>query len=318
MNKAPVTTANAEQDTVGPLVSFIVVSYNTRDILGDCLRSIKDHFSATHEVIVIDNASSDGSPELVEKDHPKVALIRSTTNIGFSAANNLGMARAKGEFVILLNSDTVVTSNSITMWLNAHQQANATISGPTLVYMNGAPQISAWKVPRPVDSLLEAVFLHRFFARRGYPTQIPEGGRTVGFVSGAAMLFHRSVFLELGGLDPILFWMEDVDLCVRASECGGSCWQFRTPAIVHIGGQSSAKAPSRMISNQLISRIKFARKHRSGSASFVVILSLYIHVITRVIGSGIVSLFREEPRAEAYRYTFGKLNRYVFQNDTSI
>ncbi|HQV51507.1 MAG: glycosyltransferase family 2 protein [Flavobacteriales bacterium] len=318
MNKAQANKEIEGQDEIAPVLSFIVVSYNTRDILGNCLASIQAHVTRSYEVIVIDNASSDGSPELVGSDHSNVVLIRSDVNLGFSAANNLGMERAKGKYLILLNSDTVITPNSIGTWLDAHELANATISGPTLVYLNGSQQTSAWKVPRPLDSALEAVFLHRLFGRRGYPMEIPKEGREVGFISGAAMLFHRSVFLELGGLDPILFWMEDVDLCVRITRGGGTCWQFRTPPIIHIGGQSSAKEPSRMISNQLISRIKFTRKHRNGIASFVVARSVYIQVITRILGFGFISLFRNEPRAKAYRYTFGKLNRYLFQSDTSI
>ncbi len=298
--------------------SIIIVSYNTQDVLRECLLSLDREVKLSKEVIVVDNASTDGSAHMVATEFPQFMLIRSTSNLGFSAANNLGLKRAKGNYMILLNSDTVITPDSIGTWLHAHEHTKAMISGPTLMYPDGTPQTSAWKVPRPLDSVLEAVSLHRLFGRRGYPAQIPEIGREVGFVSGAAMLFHRTVFLELGGLDPILFWMEDVDLCVRVTERCGTCWQLRTPPIIHIGGQSSAKEPSRMISNQLISRIKFTRKHRNWFATFVVVKSTYIQVITRILGFGFIGLFRNEPRANAYRYTFGKLHRYLFQNDTSI
>ena len=183
------------------LAVFILGVVTTRRNLGTCLTSIKDHVYTTHEVIVIDNASSDGSPELVENEHPDVVLIRSTANIGFSAANNLGMARAKGDHLVLLNSDTVVTPDSITAWLHAHQHANATISGPTLVYVNGAPRSS--KSATAIGSVLEAICWSLFLL--WISTQIRRRSQGRFFSAPQCYFTVRFSGIRWIGSDPFLY-----------------------------------------------------------------------------------------------------------------
>lgn len=304
--------------TTPPLLSIIIVSYRTKAVLEACLRSVKEQVDLPAEVIVIDNASTDGSADMVAHGFPEFRLIRSKVNRGFSPANNMGMEMATGKYILLLNPDTVVLACSIREWVNGHERVGAAVSGPSLVNQNGSDQVSAWRIPDAMDALLEALFLHRLFRRTHYPASAFLEDKEVGFVSGAAMLFERTVFHLIGGLDPELFWMEDTDFCLRAKKDGGTCYRLHGPKIIHIGGQSSSKDPGRMISNQLISRIKFARKYNDPMAQVIVIVAVYFQVLSRIVAFAVVDIFRSEPRAAAYRYTFGKLNRYLFKDDRSI
>ncbi len=300
------------------LLSIIIVSYNTKEILADCLRSVRDNVDVPCEVIVIDNASRDRSADMVARGFSGFHLVANTENVGFSPANNQGMELATGKYILLLNPDTIVPHGSIGQWISDHERVNAGVSGPTLLGIDHLVQESAWRIPDATDACLEALYLHRIFRRTQYPDPSLDSDRKVGFVSGAALLFERSLQNRVGGLDPQLFWMEDADFCLRIRMAGGTCFQFHRPRVVHIGGQSSASDPRRMISNQLISRVKFARKHAGRSAGFIVTLAVYFHTITRILAFGLLGIVRKDPRGAAYRYTFSKLGRYIFKGDTSI
>lgn len=302
----------------GPIISIIIVSYATRDILRDCLVSIQREADVPHEVIVVDNSSPDGSAEMVEREFSGVQLIRSGGNIGFSPANNIGLQRAKGSYMLLLNPDTVLQPAALSVWLGQHEVRGAGISGPRLLNVDGTLQPSAWKVPGLGRAVLELFYLHRLFGSGGYPASAFTTDHQPGFVSGAAMLFHRKVHERLGGLDPHMFWCEDVDFCLRVKEGGGECWFIHGPTIVHIGGQSSQKNMDRVISNQLISRIKLSRVHATWMTTTLLTVVIALHIVSRAIAFGIVSLFRNEPRAQAYRHAWKRLWRYTFAGDRSI
>lgn len=300
------------------VVSIIIVSFNTRDVLRECLASVKRECNIDHEVIVIDNASPDGSANMVASEFPNFQLIRNSQNVGFSPANNQGMGVATGRYILLLNPDTVLLPNSVEQWIQAHERTEATISGPRLIGTDGKQQESAWRIPGVIDALLELFYLHRIFHRNRYSAAEQEVDHSAGFVSGAAMLFQREVFVTTGGLDPELFWMEDTDLCYRVERNGGRVMYLQQPKVIHIGGESSKKNVQRAISNQLISRIKFTRKHQGPLAQIAMIAIVRLHVVTRILLFGSLQLFRNDPRASAYSYTFGKLNRYLYAGDRSI
>lgn len=301
-----------------PQLSIIIVSYNTREVLRECLASVQREVDLPHETIVVDNASPDGSADMVAQAFPDMVLVRNTGNVGFSPANNTGMERARGRYIVLLNPDTIVRPDSMRAWVEAHERVQATISGPRLVGRDGALQVSAWRIPGLLDATLELFLLHRVVKRNLYPAADFDGEFAAGFVSGAAMLFERSVFERLGGLDPEMFWMEDADLCLRIREAGGTCWYLSGPGIVHIGGESSKRNVDRMIANQLLSRIKFARKHGSAVGAMLMAVVIVLHAFTRAVAFSVVGLFRSEPRARAYRHTLVRLYRYLFHGDRSI
>jgi len=302
----------------GPQISIVIVSYNVCGILRDCLLSIREHAVIPCEVIVVDNASLDSTVEMVKNEFPEVVLIASKENLGFSPGNNLGMDKATGEFILLLNPDTLLLPGALEQWLSFHQSQNAGISGPQLLNADRSLQISTWKTPGLTASAMELLYLHRLFKIGQYPLQQFSTDFTCDFVSGAAMLFERKWFEKMGGLDPILFWMEDVDYCYRFRMQGLTCVYFHEPQIIHLGGQSSKSNYNRVISNQLISRLKFSRKHRSGFSSAMMVFVLRLHILTRILIFGLVNLFRKTPKARAYVFSWKKLNRYLYHADNSI
>jgi len=300
-------------------VSVVIVSFNTRDLLRECLNTLAAEAGGVrYEVIVVDNASADGTVEMIVAEFPEVQVVQNATNVGFSPANNQGIASSKAPFILLLNSDTVVQKDSIVQWMKVHVDSGATVSGPRLLNTDGSLQRSAWKVPGILGQLLELFYLHRVSGIGGYSDEQYTQDFEPGFVSGAAMLFARELSDRIGGLDPEMFWMEDVDFCVRARKEGGTVKYLHLPEIVHIGGQSSKKNLGRVISNQLISRIKFMRKHGDVLRSTLLVLIILLHVLTRMVIFGILSIFGDEPKAKAYSYTLRKLFRYLFAGDRSI
>lgn len=304
--------------TSSPVISIIIVTHGAKEVVRDCLASVARENEHILEVIVVDNASSDGVPEMIAADFPFVQLVRNSANIGFSPANNQGIALSTAPYLLLLNPDTVLHPGVIGRWLHDHQTTDATVSGPHLLNADGSFQRSAWKVPGVAASVLELFNLHRIFGVGVYPEERYSTDFTPGFVSGAAMLFSRALVDTIGGLDPEMFWMEDVDLCVRVREAGGKVLYLHRPLVTHIGGQSSKKNLGRVIGNQLVSRMKFTRKHGGAAAYFVVSLATVLHIFTRTIAFGAISIFRNEPRFGAYRAAWRKCHRYLFQDDRSI
>lgn len=301
-----------------PEASLIIVSHNCREPLRACLRAIAAHAGIGHETIVVDNASDDGTAAMIRAEFPWARLEARADNPGFSAGNNIGLAMATGEWLVLLNPDTELRPGALPAWIAAHRARGAGISGPRLLNPDGTLQPSAWKVPGLRSALLELLGLHRLLGAHHYPAARFASDFEPGFVSGAAMLFHRGWLPRVSGLDEALFWSEDADLCLRIRALGGSCWYLSGPAIVHIGGESARRNPRRAISNQLISRVKLARKHGGPMKAFAVGAVIGLHIATRIAAFGLTSLFRPEPRADAYRYTAGRFVRYALRGDRSV
>lgn len=301
-----------------PVVSIIIVTHGAKEVVHACLASVEGEDDGSLEVIVVDNASTDGVPDMIAADFPFVRLVRNPVNAGFSPANNQGLALATAPWSILLNPDTVLHPGVIARWLREHKTAGAAVSGPRLLNPDGSFQRSAWKVPGAWAAVAELFNLHHVLGTGGYPLSRYRTDLEPGFVSGAAMLFRRELMDSVGGLDPEMFWMEDVDLCVRARNAGGKVVYLPGPAITHIGGQSSKKDLGRVIGNQLVSRIKFMRKHGGVIEQVIVTGAIGLHILSRLIAFSIISLFRVEPRAKGYRAAWAKYFRYLFRNDRSI
>lgn len=301
-----------------PLLSIIIVSYNTREVLRACLASVQAYAGVPHETIVVDNASPDGSADMVASAFPEVRLLRNTDNVGFSPANNSGMAMARGAYILLLNPDTLVRPGVISAWQESHQRVAASISGTRLIGRDGSFQVSAWRVPGILDAMLELLLLHKLVQRTHYPPAAFSSDLQSEFVSGAAMLFAREIWERTGGLDPGMFWMEDADLCYRIRQQGGSCWFLNSSGIVHIGGESAKGNPDRAIPNQLLSRIKYTRKHHGPFATLLMAIIIGLHALTRAVAFGAIALFRHEPRARSYRIALHRWYTYLFKNDRSI
>lgn len=257
------------------VLSVVIVSFNTRQILSDCLASLF-RFSPgeNFEVIVVDNASADGSPAMVKKDFPQVRLLVNRRNLGFGRANNQGAALARGEFILLLNSDTLVRPESLALLLAfARRQPRLGALGPGLLNADGTPQASAGSFPDLWVSF-KMLFGEHFFpfcrVRFAYSRS-----RAVDWVVGAALLIKREVFRQVGGFDEKIFmYMEEVELCYRLKKAGFENFFYPEPKIVHLGGQSSVSGKKDPILNIYRGLLYFYRRHYSPLALSVLKLML--------------------------------------------
>jgi len=239
-------------------LSVIVVNWNGEHLLADCLGPLT---GGPFDVIVVDNASTDGSVQLLEKSRGSVRMIVNQANRGFAVANNQGIATAKTDYVLLLNNDTVPNTaalEAVVSFLDEHPAV--AIVGPTLVNPDASPQPSCGPGPNLWTELLGKTLLHRLLP--GLRAKAPSQARAVDWVTGAALFARTSVLRELGGLDEGMFmFYEDLDLCARARERGHEVWFVPTAPIVHIGGASTRNVEAKSLVDSYRSTDRYFRQH---------------------------------------------------------
>ncbi len=227
-------------------LSIIIVSWNVRQDLEACLQSLHDNSDAPHEVIVVDNASRDDTLAMLQQ-RPEVRVIANEDNRGFAAANNQGLAVARGAWLLLLNPDTVVPPGALRELLDfAHAHPEAGVIGPRLLNPDGSLQYSCRSFPTIAAGMFRHTFLGRLFPRvrsmRDYLMcdWAHDTVREVDWLSGAAMLIRRQAFEQVGGLDERFYWgSEDVDYCYRMHQGGWQVVYTPTPSITHAIGRST-------------------------------------------------------------------------------
>jgi GT2 family glycosyltransferase len=244
-----------------PDLSVIVVSWNVRDLLRHCLLALPVATEGlVAETIVVDNASDDGSAEMVEAVFPGVMLLRNDANLGFARANNRGMAAAHGRHLVLLNSDTVAHPNSMTdmvRFLDERPRAGA--ASPRLLRLDGTPQPYAFgDDPTPRYLLRRALALKRRRYLHDWAVAEPV---QAGWVSGACLMARREAVEQVGGLDERIFmYFEDNDWCRRMRSRGWEVWYNPLAEITHIGGAGLNQNP-RARAAYYDSLAYFYRKH---------------------------------------------------------
>jgi GT2 family glycosyltransferase len=251
-------------------VSVIIVSWNTRELLRGCLESVFAQSSGiAMEVIVVDNASSDGSAEMVRTAFPQVALIVNDKNRGFAAANNRGIAVAGGEYVLLLNSDTIVLDDAIGKAVRL-MPPDAAVLGVRVLNPDRTLQPTCFMFPSPLNMALSSTYLYkllprsRFAGRERMTWWQRDDARRVDVVTGCFMLVRRRAIEQVGVLDERFFmYAEETDWCYRFREAGWKVTFDPGAEIIHYGGASAAKAASTMSLQQRGSILLFIKKHRS-------------------------------------------------------
>jgi GT2 family glycosyltransferase len=282
-------------------MAVAIVNYNTREDLRACLASVQR--AEPSETIVVDNASSDGSAEMVRAEYPWVTLHANQTNPGYGAAANQAIASCTSEYVLLLNSDTRLQAGplmALSGYLDVHP--HAAIVGPRLVEADGTLQASCYPFPTPLNTFLEnstmAIFWGRLIRRHipllrnSYLRTWPHNAaRVVPWLKGAALAIRRTAFDAVGGFDPSYFmYFEDADLCYRLTAAG---WQVHfTPAttVVHVGGASTSQHRAEMNVRLLTSTIQFYQRHASSLHLLEVVLIIKGLMLARWI-SGTARLY---------------------------
>ncbi len=264
-----------------PGVSIVIVSWNTRDILRDCLRSIvEDAGPVSHEIIVVDNASADSSVEMVRREFPDVRLIENADNRGFAAANNQGIAIAKGRYVLLLNSDTIVLDQAIAKTVAfADARPDAAVVGCRVLNADRTLQRTCSMYPSLLNLILSSTYLYkafprsRLFGREHMTWWDHDGVREVELVSGCFMLVRREAIEQVGVMDDGFFmYAEETDWCYRFRKAGWKVLFAPDGQIIHLGGKSSEQAKSEMTLQLRSGILRFIRKHRSFPAYAVACL----------------------------------------------
>jgi len=258
----PASQRSSVQDLVD--LSIIVVNWNTRDLLRDCLNSVWAETKATSfEVLVIDNASSDGSAEMVNMEFPQAKLIENQENLGFARANNQAIRQSSGKFILLLNSDTVILSSALdkmVAFMKSHPAVAA--SGPMILKPDGSIQLSAGantgkfacvRILIIVGSLvvISSKLLSGINGKKKTYSRAP---RQVGRVSGTCMMITKEAVDKVGLLDEqYYFSAEEVDWFYRLQQVGGVAYFIPEAQIIHHVSQSI---------NQTDNRTKYLYKGR--------------------------------------------------------
>ena len=274
-------------------LSIIIVSWNVKGLLRRCLDSIFQHPTSNlqFEVIVVDNASSDGSAEMVRAEFPQVRLIANEENLGFTRANNQGIAASRGRYVLLLNPDTEVLGDALGAmvdYMDVHPDVGAL--GPMLLNPDGSVQSSRRRFPTLATALLESTVFQwelsrdNRILRRYYILDRPDDEvQEVDWVTGACILMRREAIEEVGPLDEGFFmYSEELDWCRRAKEQGWKVVYLPTARVIHYGGKSSEQVvPFRHIQFQR-SKVRYFRKHHGLLWAWILrlfLLAMYVYLL---------------------------------------
>ncbi len=252
-------------------LSVVIVSWNCRAELLDCLQSVVRHpCSGTQEIIVVDNASSDGTVEAVHLRFPAVRVFETGANIGFARAANLGLKTTEGEYILFLNPDTLVPAGALDAALHALRSRPAVgILGTGLLNTSGFPEPSCGRFL----SLAALAWSNIWHLVEGTPARGGAGGgclwngtavEEVDWLIGAFLLCRRAVLAEVGGFDEDYFlYVEDMDLCYRVRQRGYAILYFPEVTVIHHGNRSGARKWAERREGEIVrAELVFLRKHQ--------------------------------------------------------
>jgi len=252
-------------------LAIILVNWNTADLLVQCLESVRSSAAGREaQIVVVDNASEDDSVTRLRERFPDVEVIENTRNVGFAKANNEGAARCSADLLVLLNTDTIVSPDSLKRMAEfMDENPEVGILGPRLLGSDGLPQSSCRTEPSALSAFLEATLLGRLFRRsrffgRAEMTWFDHRSTIdADYVSGACLMIRRALWEELGGFDgSFFFYGEDADLCRRARKTGARVVFYGDAEITHLGGGSAQRVGPKAAVEGYRSAFLFVRKHR--------------------------------------------------------
>jgi N-acetylglucosaminyl-diphospho-decaprenol L-rhamnosyltransferase len=293
-------------------LSVVVVNWNTRDLLAGCLESLAgdpglaivgedssladrsfastEHHPLVTEVWVVDNASTDGSPQMVRERFSWVRLIENSENVGFAAASNQGIRQATGRYVLLLNSDAVLAPGSpVRLLAFADHHPRAGIVGVQLVNPDGSFQAALNDFPSLGFVLLEAWALARWFSGNTYyPSYPPERSRDAvpcDWVGGACLLARAAAIEQVGLLDEYFFmYSEEMDWCYRMWESGWEVWYTPDVKVIHLGAGSADRLSAVQRLRLYTSKARFIEKRSGSFAARVVRLNYRVSSLLKALG----------------------------------
>jgi GT2 family glycosyltransferase len=285
-------------------LSIVVVSWNAKAYLLQCLESIRANRSGVRlETLVVDNDSSDGSPEAVEGHFPEVRVIRTGANLGFAKANNIGIRQSRGRYFCLVNSDVVVHSNCMERlldYMDAHPETG--LAGPQVLNGDGTLQDNWRSAPSLRGSLL------RTFGIESHGSLVPPGGAeqrpsSVDVLSGCFWIARREAVAQVGLLDENFFmYAEDYDWCKRFHASGWDVVYVPSAVATHYGGASSANTPTHCFVALRRASLQYWKKHHSAfvwvTEAVLVFLGQIFRLIPRTVAYALLPSKRESLRGQ--------------------
>jgi len=282
-------------------LSIIIVNWNTRDLLAQCLSSVfANPPAAEFTVWVVDNASDDGSPQMVKERFPQIRLIQNQENAGFARANNQAIRQSEGRYVLLLNSDTEVELGALTTlvdFLEQHPEVGAV--GPHTLNPDGTLQTSCYPAPTLSRELwrlfhLDALYPYGVYRMNDWDLGKP---REVDVLLGACLLVRHAVLDQVGLLDEEYFmYSEEVDFCYRIQRAGWKLQWVPQVQIIHYGGQSTQQVAAEMFLQLYQGKLRYFRKHYGWWAAQTYKLLLLAAAVARLLLSPLAWLQRSPKR----------------------
>lgn len=281
-------------------ISTVIVNWNTKALLLDCIRTILDMaLEHTVEIIVVDNASTDGSAAAVAQEFPEVTVIRNRKNEGFAKANNVGIRAAQGKYVCLINSDVKLLDgclDSMCGYMDEHPHVG--ILGPRILNKDLSLQISCGEFPSVWTTFTQALMLDKVFPRsRLCRTRFMndfdhERIRDVEVLSGCFLMVRREALEKVGLLDERFFiYKEDVDWCKRFHDAHWLARFYPTAEAIHYGGASSSVTPARFLMEMEKANLQYWRKHYGWLAEKLILNISVAHYGLRVVVWGSAHLW---------------------------
>jgi len=296
-------------------LGVVVVSWNVGDLLRRCLASILAGAGPLDlDVIVVDNASSDGSAAMVRAEFPQVRLVANDQNLGFTAANNQGLALARGRHLLLLNPDAEVVGDALSVlvhYLDAHPSTG--VVGPRLFYPDGTAQPSRRRFPTLATALVESTVVQEWWPdnrilRRYYVADVPDDlPQPVDWLVGACLLVRRAAFEQVGGLDDGFFmYFEELDWCRRIKAAGWDVVYLPAATVIHHEGRSSEQVVAARHIHFQSSKVRYFRQHHGRAQAALLrafLLSTYVYQLVREAAKWLVGHKRplRAERIRAYR-----------------
>ena len=316
-------------------ITIIIVCWNVRQELVECLHSIdRNPPSFNYQLIVVDNNSTDGTAEAIKHDFPEVELIINEKNLGFAAANNMGVLKSKGEYILFLNPDTIIRPASLDILINFMDKSrDVGVCGAKLLNLDGTPQKSIRGIPTFRSALHRHTAFKYLYIFKGmykkwamkdhnYDKQMD-----VDQVMGAALMTRKSVIEQVGLMDEQFFmYYEEVDLCLRIKKAGWRIVYVPQSQITHIGGCSSGQIPVEKRIMALTSLLKFFKKHQgiylTGLYSFIFKPALIFRDIIEGFSDSIQYVFwtiiskkdERDKSTEKIKKTIELLSKYSWLN----
>lgn len=301
------------------MISVIIVNYNGKRYLSDCLSSIEEHVPFPHEVILVDNASTDGSSDYIREHYPSVRLVQNRSNKGYSAGNNIGAICAQGTLLVLMNNDARLLS-SIMPAVKLFDGDTLGVLGCRMYYADGRNQASYGYDHSPCSIVVSWLGLDRFIAMPAIFKRVEiEASRytvyqsDVAWVSGAFMMTRKDLWFDLGGMDSNYFmYMEDVDYCKRVRDAGFRVGYVPDVEMLHYEGGGKPWIGENALRMTMRSYFIYVRKYYGRCSTLFLWLGLSVVMTVRAIMFCFLSIYERHESNRSKARAYGGLLPHLF------